>query len=206
VGKLTQSHAHTGGRELQFAAAPSFFADSRQGESIAVNGVCLTVSARETEYFSAFASNETLRATNLGGLKPNATVHLERALALSDRLNGHFVTGHVDGTARVLRIQKNSDTLCITLRLPRAFLPLVAVKGSLAVDGVSLTVQGLESDLASFVIIPESVQRTTLGEWRAGREVNIELDVLARYAARWLEAHPPGDLVMEQYAGIRKED
>jgi len=210
VGRLVQSRRRGGGRELGFAMESSFLADSLPGESIAVNGVCLTASTLGAGRFSAFASDETLRATNLGKLKLNAGVHLERALAIGGRVGGHFVTGHVDGTARVERAQKNSDTLCVTLRLPHAFLPLIAVKGSLAVDGVSLTVQRLESDLASFVIIPESVLRTTLGDWAPGREVNIEADVFARYAVRLLETHAPGagsrDALMGYAGDIRKED
>ena len=217
IGRLVRSAARENGRELCFAASPAFLADCRTGESIAVNGACQTVSALEAAGFCVFASDETLACTNLKNLAVNAPVHLERSLALGDRFDGHIVTGHVDGTARVLSIQKNRESIRLTITLPRAFLSLVARKGSLAVDGVSLTVQELAGDSVTFVIIPESVRRTTIGAWERGREVNIELDIIARYTARRLAAYaadengPEGrmeDLVLERgYAAeIRRED
>jgi len=187
LGRLARVSACGGGREFCFAASPAFLAGCRRGESIAVNGVCLTVSESGAESFSAFASGETLACTSLKSAACSALVHLERALELGGRFGGHIVTGHVDGTARVASVQRGERFLRVTLSLARGFLPLVAVKGSLAVDGVSLTVQDIVSDRVSFVIIPESLKRTTIGDWAAGREVNIELDILARYAARWLE-------------------
>jgi riboflavin synthase len=187
LGRLTGTSAESGGRTLCIAAAPSFLEGARAGESIAVNGVCQTVSRLGADSFSVFASGETLSCTNLKNLTHGMRLHLERALPLGGRFDGHIVTGHVDGTARVAAIEKSAHTLRVTVALPEDFLPLVAKKGSLAVDGVSLTVQDILHDRAVFVIIPESVRRTTLGGWVAGYEANVELDILARYVARSLE-------------------
>jgi riboflavin synthase len=188
IGRLMRSAAQGGGRELCFSASPDFLAGCRLGESIAVNGACQTVSACDGASFCVFASAETLVCTNLKNLSNNAPAHLERSLKLGDRFDGHIVTGHVDGVGRVFSIQKSPEALRLTITLPRDFLPLAALKGSLAVDGISLTVQGLAADRVTFVIIPESIRRTTIAEWAVGREVNIELDILARYTARWLAA------------------
>jgi riboflavin synthase len=158
------------------------------GESIAVNGICLTVDERPTGGgFFADASAETLARTTLGALPLGAPVNLERAVTPTTRLGGHFVTGHVDATAELLSIETVGDARRLSFSLPRALESLVAEKGSITVDGVSLTVNALlDGPAFSLVAVPHTFARTTLAARRVGDRVNLEADVLARYVARQL--------------------
>lgn len=194
LGTCVSSSARSGGRELVVSCPAAFLERVETGASIAINGVCQTVTAATSDRFTIFASDETLGCTNLGRLASGARVHLERALAASGRFDGHIVSGHVDCVARIARFLRRGENIEFTVRLPDTLAPLVATKGSLAVDGVSLTVHEVKGDEARFVIIPGSVERTLIGQWQTGHEVNLEADLVARYVARWLTTgHRSGD-------------
>ncbi|MDR2422274.1 MAG: riboflavin synthase [Deltaproteobacteria bacterium] len=157
------------------------------GESVAVSGVCLTVEKIETSSFTAFASQETLARSTLGSIDQ---VNLERALRLADRLGGHLVSGHVDGRGRVRQTQPNGLGRELTLSLPKGLSAQVVPKGSIAVDGISLTVNEVGPDYFTVQIIPATLERTTLIDLAPGREVNLETDLLAKYVQKLLSSSP----------------
>ena len=165
--------------------------DLARGESIAVSGVCLTVFP-ETGAFHADLSHETLTRTTLGRLIPGAAVNLERALTLGDRLGGHLVQGHVDATGRLERIDRTEDFATYRWSFPESFEGLVVDKGSIAVDGISLTIVEPRNLTFSVALIPETLRRTTLGTAVEGDEVNLEFDMMAKYARHLLSAYLPG--------------
>jgi len=158
------------------------------GESIAVNGVCLTVERWGRGRFLAYASAETLAATSLGGLRRGELVNLERALALGDRLGGHLVSGHVDCLAVVESVSPAGESRVYRLRFPEAFGPQVVPKGSVALDGVSLTINNCGPDFLEVNIIPATQRETTIQGWSAGRNVNMETDLIGKYVQRMLGA------------------
>jgi riboflavin synthase len=162
------------------------------GESIACSGVCLTVVERGSGLVSFDAVPETLARTTVGSWRPGSAVNLERALALGDRLGGHLVQGHVDAVGEVLARTAEGQGARLALSLPAALAPLVAEKGSIAVDGVSLTVAAVSRDRFEVALIPETLARTTLGAAEPGTKVNLEADVLARHVARLREFAPLG--------------
>jgi riboflavin synthase len=151
------------------------------GESVAVDGVCLTAAALHPGGFAVDAVAETLRLTTLGRLSPGDPVNVERSLRVGDRLGGHLVQGHVDGTAEVLGVTRDGGDVRLQLALPPGLRPYVALKGSIALSGVSLTVAGLEGSAFEVALIPETLARTTLGRVRQGDRVNVEVDLVARY-------------------------
>ncbi len=162
-----------------------------EGASIACSGVCLTVvdtGQEDGRTWIAFdAAAETLALTTVGSWRHGTHVNLERALKLGDELGGHLVAGHVDGLAQVLAREDMTDMARFTLRAPPALARFVAQKGSVALDGVSLTVNTVAADHFSVLIIPHTLSVTTLGDWRTGDAVNLEVDTMARYAARLME-------------------
>ena len=162
------------------------------GESVAVDGVCLTVAARTPEGFAVDAVAETLARTTLGGLRPEDPVNLERALRVGDRLGGHLVQGHVDGTAAVLEVARAGGDVRLVVELPPALGPYVALKGSIALSGVSLTVASVEGRAFSVALIPETLARTTLGRAVPGTRLNVEVDLLARYLEGLLRVRREG--------------
>lgn len=151
------------------------------GESIAVNGVCLTVTAAQRERFEADTSEETITRSTLGKLPIGHTVHLERALRVCDRLGGHIVAGHVDAVTELLEIKPAGDALELVFAQSAALIPFVAEKGSIAVDGVSLTINRVSQSSFSVMVVPHTQRSTCLGSLRRGDSVNLEADVLARY-------------------------
>lgn len=159
------------------------------GESIAVNGACMTVASRRGSTFTVVVSAESLRRTTLGALRPGTTVNLERSLRVSDRLSGHFVFGHVDGMGTVRSIEPEGGSALYRFTLPAGFSRYLVEKGSIAVDGVSLTV--FDCDRRSFTVsvIPHTAAVTTLGTKRPGDRVNLETDMLARYVERAVAHH-----------------
>jgi riboflavin synthase len=177
------------------------------GESVACSGVCLTVVERGGGLVSFDAVPETLSRTTIGGWRPGSLVNLERALALGDRLGGHLVQGHVDAVGELLTRTAEGQGARLAISLPAAIAPLVAEKGSIAVDGVSLTVAAAGRDRFEVALIPETLARTTLGEARSGTKVNLEADVVARHVARLREFAGPGvsgdDLARWGYGGTR---
>lgn len=161
------------------------------GESIAVNGVCLTVARCLPDGFTADISLETHERTTLGRLPIGARVNLERALAVGERLGGHLVSGHVDGEGRVVEVAHVGDARRVRLRAPEQLLHLIAEKGSLCVDGVSLTVNAVRGTEVELMLIPHTLAITTLSDLRPGQELNLEVDVLARYVERCLQSGRP---------------
>jgi riboflavin synthase len=156
------------------------------GESLAVNGCCLTVTDREDGEVAFDLLGETLSRTNLGSLMPAARVNLERALRADGRFGGHFVQGHVDTTAEVIQVDAKGEDLNLVIRIPSGGARYFIEKGSVAVNGVSLTVASLEEDRFGLWIIPHTRRETNLGDLKCGAPVNLEYDMLAKYAARQL--------------------
>jgi riboflavin synthase alpha subunit len=156
----------------------------QKGESVAIDGVCLTVENLRGKTVDFNVGPETRRITTLGSLKMGQHVNLERALRVGDRLGGHWVTGHVEGTGRILSITSESDVHWVSVDVPRDLMPAVLYKGSLSVDGISLTVARTRARRASFMIIPHTWSHTTLSQKKVGDSVNLETDLLARYALR----------------------
>lgn len=178
---------------VRLTIAPPFpVAELSLGESVAVAGACLTVTAVSGGAFQAEVSPETLRRTTLGLKKVGERVNLERALRVGDRLGGHLVTGHVDGTGRVEERRPGPDHLFLRFLAPPTLCPFIIEKGSIAVDGVSLTVNAVQGQSFSVNIIPHTAARTTLPELRVGDPVNLEADIIGKYVARLLKAHLPG--------------
>jgi riboflavin synthase len=164
-------------------------ADLKQGASIAVDGACLTVVEREGRTFTADVSVETLRRTTLSDRRAGDSVNLERPLALGERLGGHLVLGHVDGVGRIRSREQAGEAVRAVVELPRDLLPLVVEKGSVALDGTSLTVNELVgTDAISLMLIPETLRATTWRHKRKGDRVNVEADILAKHVARLLKA------------------
>ncbi len=164
--------------------APRIAPRVRTGESVAVNGCCLTVTAHRDKQMMFDLLEESLERTNLGDLRPGGAVNLERALRVDGRLGGHFVQGHVDCTAEVLALEEKGGDLRIDIALPPEFARYVAYKGSIGINGASLTVANLESDRFSVWIIPHTLENTNLGDLSPGDRVNLEFDILAKYVER----------------------
>jgi riboflavin synthase len=163
--------------------------DAEEGSSIAVNGVCLTAVNIQPDGFWCDLSEETLARTNLGALRGGSLVNLERAAAVGDRLSGHIVQGHVDGTAEFLALNLlPGGNWWLTVRVPRELDRYLILKGSVTLDGVSLTVASLEGDVAAVAIIPHTYENTTMREYRPGGAVNVEVDVIGKYVEKLLAA------------------
>ena len=162
-------------------------AELADGDSIAVNGVCLTVSGRDADRFSADVMNQTLAVTSLAAVEAGGRVNLEPAMRAGDRFGGHIVQGHVDGLGRVAAVTADGFARRVEVELPAELHRLVVEHGSICLDGVSLTVAALTNRGAEVSLIPETLERTTLGEAEPGRPLNVEVDVIARYVERLLQ-------------------
>ncbi len=165
--------------------------DLQKGESIAVNGVCLTVETFTAESFTAYASGETLSRSNLKDLRTLGNVNLERALALGDRLGGHLVSGHVDCLATVAEVKPAGQSKIYRLHVPDEWSIYVVSKGSVALDGISLTVNHCGKGFLEVNIIPATQQETTMSSWTTGTEVNMEIDMIAKYVHQMLAPFVP---------------
>lgn len=188
VGSLAARESRGGDARLRVAVGSLPFEQVALGESIAVNGVCLTVVEFDARSFAVDASNETLALTTLGALEPGCALNLERAMRPSDRLGGHLVSGHVDGVGRVLRIEPDARAQRWTFSMPPALAKYVAQKGSICVDGVSLTVNGVDAAAFEVALIPHTVAHTAFEQTRVGDSVNLEIDLVARYVERLLRS------------------
>lgn len=166
------------------ARAAEVSKDLKKGDSVSVNGVCLTVVELGNEAFSAEVMAETLRMTNLGGLKRGDRVNLERALRPTDRLGGHLVSGHIDGVGRIKSVAREDIALVFTIGAPEEVLRYIIRKGSIAVDGISLTVVDFDQSGFRVSIIPHTASLTTLGIRKVGDSVNLESDMIAKYVER----------------------
>jgi riboflavin synthase len=171
-----------------FIRHPKIAAETAVADSVSVNGCCLTVIEVRGDTFAFQAGPETLKRTNLGDLKPGSPVNLERALPVGGRLGGHFVSGHIDAVGSLLERQDHGDWSFFWFSVPRASSRQMASKGSIAVDGVSLTIVDSEPDRFSVALIPYTLAVTTLGPLKPGDKVNLETDVLAKYVERLLES------------------
>lgn len=171
-----------GGRlRVDISNAPEIAAEIRQGDSISVNGCCLTVVEFSAKHFSADLSGETLRRTSLGGKRAGDRVNLERPLAAGQRLGGHFVQGHVDGVGRVTALTPEGENWWLSVDVPEPLRRYVAEKGSIAIEGISLTVAHWRDGVASVAIIPFTYQQTNIHSLSVGSAVNLEVDILAKY-------------------------
>jgi len=187
TGKVIEVTARRGSKRFGIASDLPV-GRMQDGESVAVDGVCLTVVARRGDRFHADVIAETLALTTLGEVRPGKRVNLERSLALGDRLGGHLVQGHVDCTAGVSGVERRGDDYRLRVAWTPEIRRFVAHKGSVAIHGVSLTVAALSEAGFELALIPETLQRTNLGDLRAGDRVNVEVDLLARYLDRLLHA------------------
>lgn len=184
VGRLAGREARGGDARLRIEVGGLPFDDARLGESVAVNGACLTVVAFDAGHFEADASNETLALTTLGALAEGAPLNLERAMRPSDRLGGHIVSGHVDGVGHVLDVREDARAQRWRFAMPRPLAKYVAHKGSICVDGVSLTVNAAEDEAFEVALVPHTVAHTSFSATRVGDPVNLEVDLIARYLER----------------------
>jgi len=184
VGHIASREERGGDARIAIDAGALDLADVALGDSIAVAGTCLTVVAIDGARWSADVSAETLRLTTLGTLAAGDAVNLEKALRLADRLGGHLVSGHVDGVGHVVRVDDDGGSQRWTFRVPASLARYIAVKGSVCVDGTSLTVNTVDADTFGVTLIPHTLGATTFGARKAGDAVNIEVDLMARYAER----------------------
>lgn len=176
------------------------------GESIAVNGVCLTVTSANAQQFEADASRETIARSTLGHLPIGQKLHLERALRVSDRLGGHIVAGHVDAITRLLEATVSPDGSELVFEQPASLRPYVAEKGSICIDGVSLTINRITEASFSVMIVPHTLASTHLGSLRRGDEVNVEVDVLARYVVHLIRLGAPADTTANSSDEVGERD
>jgi riboflavin synthase len=198
VGKLIASENRSGDKRLRIHTADLNLSDVILGDSIATNGVCLTVVELPGDGFWADVSVETLDYTTLGNLKNGSAVNLEKALRASDRLGGHIVSGHVDGVGDVVSIHNDARSIRYRLRAPAELSKYIAHKGSICVDGVSLTVNKVEGTEFELNIVPHTQQKTVFSEYKTGTRVNLEVDVIARYLERLLLGDKAADTSKEK--------
>jgi len=191
TGEIAAVRADAGGRVLAVRTGLPL-AQVAIGDSIAVDGVCLTVETLEGDTFTATAGPETLSLTTLGGFRAGRRVHLEQALALGERLGGHLVQGHVDCTGTVTSASRQGDAQVIWIEAPAHDARYIAAKGSICVDGVSLTVNEVQGRRFRVNIVPHTLQVTRMGDYRPGDAVNLEVDILAKYVERLLSTAEPG--------------
>lgn len=188
IGVFSGRESRGGDARLRIAAGTLPFADVAMGESISVNGVCLTVVAFDAYGFEADASNETLSLTTLGGLAVGRALNLERAMRPTDRLGGHLVSGHVDGVGHVLHVFDDARAQRWKFSAPGSLLKYIAQKGSICVDGVSLTVNAVDAEGFEVALVPHTVTHTAFAQTAVGDAVNLEVDLVARYVERLLTA------------------
>ena len=193
IGKLVSSENHNGDKILRIQTGELDLSDVALGDSIATNGVCLTVVALPGDGFLADVSVETLNYTTLGQIKHGSVVNLEKALRANDRLGGHIVSGHVDGVGEIISIQPDARSIRYRLRTPDELAKYIAHKGSVCVDGVSLTVNAVYGNEFELNIVPHTQQKTLFGEYKTGTRVNLEVDVIARYLERLLLGEKAAD-------------
>ncbi len=183
IGRVEGTERTSGGG-FRLAIRTGFGTAPSEGASVAVNGVCLTVERAQGGVIQATAVPETLRRTTLGALKPGSRVNLERALRAGDEIGGHWVQGHVDAIARVAVATPSGAEVILRVEIPEPLRPYVAVKGSLAVDGVSLTVAAWDEPSAVVALVPYTLEHTIASEYEEGSRVNLEVDLIARYLER----------------------
>lgn len=208
-GKVLKVESKGRGKRLILQIPPEL-TDIQPGDSININGVCLTLTEKREEALLFDLSYETLQKSTLGELREGDTVNLERALRLSDRMGGHIVTGHIDGIGMIVEKRREGDFFNLKVKLPEEILPYVVPKGSIAIDGVSLTVNELKADEIKITLIPFTLEKTNLMEKGVGDRVNIEADILGKYVERLLRVREKSsrgiDLSFLKEHGFIKED
>ncbi|WP_018694036.1 riboflavin synthase [Algicola sagamiensis] len=202
IGHIESIQMGADDARIRVRAGKMSMSDVKLGDSIATNGVCLTVVEMDAHHFTADVSNETLRLTNFGIYKAGQKVNLEKALMPTSRLGGHIVSGHVDGVAKVSAINKLSRAIDYWLELPKELVRYVAYKGSITVDGTSLTINAVEENRVKLTLVPHSLEETMISDYQVGTSVHIEVDVLARYLERLLlstqkDENNPSGLTLE---------
>jgi riboflavin synthase len=204
IGKIAKMEKRGGDVRLHIATGKLDLSDVALGDSIAVNGVCLTAVVLPGDGFVADVSNETLSLTSLGQLSTGSPVNLEKALTMSTRLGGHLVSGHVDGLGEVVAKSEDARSIRFTVKAPDELAKYIAHKGSITVDGTSLTVNAVSGAEFELNIVPHTAQETIMSEYEVGRKVNLEVDLVARYLERLLlgdkaaDAHAEGGLNMQK--------
>ncbi len=187
VGRVRGVEPIADGRDMRLVIGQAWDEPPALGASIACSGCCLTAVALGPDWFAVDASAETLAHTVLGGWRPGTRVNLERALRMGDELGGHIVSGHVDGVGEIVsRVAENASTR-FRIRVPAALARFIAPKGSVALNGISLTVNEVAGDVFGVNIIPHTFENTDLADWEPGSAINVEIDTLARYVARLAE-------------------
>lgn len=195
-GKLLNKHLQGSSSFIKIGAS-KVLEGTRIGDSIAVNGVCLTVTAMDDSSFTADVMPETLRRTNLGDLYSMAEVNLERAMAADGRFGGHIVSGHIDGTGTVVSLVHEGNAVVVTIEAKPEILDLIIEKGSICIDGISLTVVAVTKDSFSVSVIPHTGSETTLLDKKRGDKVNLENDVIAKYVQKLLGANKSTGITMD---------
>ena len=186
VGSIASMQDIGGDKRVRLNTAGLALTNVELGDSIAVNGVCLTVIEKHADGFSADVSGETLSRTGLGNLKKNSAVNLEKAVTPTTALGGHLVSGHVDGIGEVIGRQVDARSVRFSVRTPAALARYIAEKGSICVDGISLTVNAVDGDVFELNIVPHTIDQTTMKNFIVGTKVNLEVDIIARYLERLL--------------------
>ncbi len=187
IGSLAAQEIISGDMRLTVETENTFLDGVQLGDSIAVNGVCLTVIQLSEKSFSADVSNETLSLTTLGELSIGAPVNVEKALTLSTPLGGHWVSGHVDGVGEIIDKQSDARSWRFTVAVPNHLARYIAAKGSICIEGISLTVNTVEANQFTVNIVPHTSEKTNINRWQAHTRVNIEVDIIARYLERLLK-------------------
>jgi riboflavin synthase len=204
VGNIRDIKTAPDGARLEIAAS-TVLSDAKLGDSIAVNGVCLTVFERGADWFAADLSAETLNRTSLSQARTNTRVNLERALLSSARLGGHIMQGHVDGTGQLIAARTVGDGYVVRMGFPPELGRYVVEKGSIAVDGISLTIAALSDEWFEIAIIPHTWRMTNLSTLARGAMVNLEVDIIAKYVERMMQAHlqqPRAALTLEKLSEL----
>jgi len=192
IGKIEKIESRSGDQRLTIAVGNLDMSDVALGDSIACNGVCLTVISFDHERYRADVSGETLRLTTMAGIQVGNQVNLEKALTLSTRLGGHLVSGHVDGIGEIISIKKDSRSIQYSVKAPDELAHYIAKKGSICVDGASLTVNDIEGSTFELNLVPHTLKETTAISYQTGTKVNLEVDLLARYLERLLTGQKQG--------------
>jgi len=197
VGKIKGITSNTEGKEFHIESK-KVINDLNIGDSITIDGACLTVTAQTKEYFSVQAVEETLIKTTLKGVKVGSSVNLERAMLATDRFGGHFVQGHVDGIAKIISFQRSGKAATLKFKIPDEIVKYVVPKGSITLNGISLTAAEVNGSIVTVSLIPFTLENTNLGQKKAGDSLNIEVDLLVKYVENFLRSKEQKTISVEK--------